>query len=250
MRRRAAATVLTVLIGLGIAGGARATTWFPQEMACPVCGEQVTVDVVGSYGSYIYRWPSRYQMVFWPFTTGNALHHCPHCGTTAFLGDFAKIPEAKRADIRAALAAVRERPGPRSGTPYRLALAEAVYRQLDRDDDFWCHFYRVQGLHLEKARDIAGAATARGKALTLARKMLKWALGERVAKELRLIVGAMHFYRGEADEARRALALAIETPVPVVGEVTAAHAARMTDFLDDVANGLLTAIDSGRKPGE
>lgn len=45
-----------------------AITWFPQEFTCPIDKEKNTFQVVGSFGSYIYSYPSKYQFLFFPRT--------------------------------------------------------------------------------------------------------------------------------------------------------------------------------------
>jgi hypothetical protein len=41
-----------------------ATTWFPKDFECPIDKEKNTFLVIGSYGSYIYSWESKYQWLF------------------------------------------------------------------------------------------------------------------------------------------------------------------------------------------
>ena len=42
---------------------ASATTWGEREQACPLCDQSDTYHVPASWGSYIYRAPSRLQLV-------------------------------------------------------------------------------------------------------------------------------------------------------------------------------------------
>ena len=61
--------LLTLLfVNALLAGSAFATTWFPKDFTCPIDGEKNTFQVIGSYGTYIYWWPEKYQWLFWPRT--------------------------------------------------------------------------------------------------------------------------------------------------------------------------------------
>lgn len=262
---RWAAAAIVLALGSVHADEARATTWFPQEATCPVCGDTLEVQAVGSYGSYIYRWPSRYQMIFWPHTDPQSLYFCGGCHTAAFLGDFKEIPAERAAAIREAVAPLRkEQPDvayARVPMAYRLAVAEAVYRQLGKDDEFWCRFHRIRGYHLARAGDEEGARSERLAAARLAHEAIaamgsptvpKWA-GEGpsvVAKEMLVIAGSMELHAGQTEAARGTLERAIATPIPPGGRVTAEVAARMTDYLDEVAQALLEGIRAGTIPGE
>ncbi len=59
------AVVLAVLL---LGGDALATTWASSEKTDPMTGEKVPSHEIMSYGGYIYNWPSKYDLVFWPFT--------------------------------------------------------------------------------------------------------------------------------------------------------------------------------------
>ena len=68
MRRKIEALVLIVFLGASLA--VLATTWASKDMECPLCGKTTKMEVIASYGSYIYNWPSKHQLIFWPVTTG------------------------------------------------------------------------------------------------------------------------------------------------------------------------------------
>jgi len=96
------------------------------------------------------------------------------------MGDFqdlAKQKKEKRNAIAKAIAPMKKKqPGERYyqiPMTYRLEIAEAAYQQLDKDDAFWCRFYRVMGYHFAGAGDKKGAKAARLKALALAEKELR-----------------------------------------------------------------------------
>ena len=121
-----------------------AITWSPKEFECPVCKTKNIFLVWGSYGSYIYEFPSKYQLVFWPYTDDAAWYSCKKCRLTIFMGDFDTIPAEKIAELRKTLEATTlprqlERSPKESmeHPPYleipmsaKLAVAERVYRSL------------------------------------------------------------------------------------------------------------------------
>lgn len=191
------------LVALATSSGlAQATTWFPEEITCPLCGAKNTFYSIGSYGTYIYQWPSRYQLIFWPKTDGYVLWSCKKCKLTAYMWDFEDIPSEKRDSLKAVLKEVKL-----SGTyesyseipmPERLDIAEKVYQVLGRDELFWCEFYRVKAYHLDVAGKKDEATQARKKALSIAEEMLGRSENLGIAKELLLITGAMRYFTGDS----------------------------------------------------
>src|SRR4029079_18355127 len=79
--------VLTTLV-LAATAPAHATTWVDADVKCPICGTTNQFRQVASYGNYIYSWPSKYQLVFWPQTDGQSLYSCKKCGLSLFMWDF------------------------------------------------------------------------------------------------------------------------------------------------------------------
>ena len=192
---------------------ASAITWFPQEFECPVCQTKNVFLVVGSYGSYIYQYESKFQLVFWPLTDSPTVYSCKKCRLSTFMWDFEGTPKEKHAEILKRLEGVRLEPrkGGESATRYykdavyldipeteRLLAAQRVYEVLGRDDEFWCQFQRVLGYHYEAEKKQREADAARREALRLAEKLLgdKARAGER--KEFLYITGAMrHFLKDD-----------------------------------------------------
>lgn len=190
-------------------------TWFPAVIECPICKTKNTFLQVGSFGNYIYHYPTKYQLIFWPFTDSPSWYSCKNCRYTSYMGDFAEPPAEKILELRKLLASVSLPPQKETNDketkdrpPYlalpisaRMLVVEKVQRTLgNTDDGFWSHFYRVLGYHLEVEGNSADAAAARRKSLEITEKMLaneKFA-GER--KELLYIAGAMkHFLRHDED---------------------------------------------------
>ncbi|HEX6625140.1 MAG TPA: DUF2225 domain-containing protein [Pyrinomonadaceae bacterium] len=193
---------------------ALAITWFPQEFECPVCRTKNVFLVVGSYGSYIYQYESKFQLIFWPYTDSPTVYSCKKCRLSAFMGDFEQTPKEKHAEILKRLEGVKLEPRKdgESATKYykdavyldiplseRLLAAQRVYEVMGRDDEFWCHFQRVLGHRYEAEGKRPEADAARREALRLAEKLLgdRGRAGER--KEFLYISGAMrHFLKDDA----------------------------------------------------
>ena len=189
--------------------GGTVTTWAPVDVICPVCQTKNRFMEIMSYGTYIYQYPSKYQLIFWPYTDSPSWYSCKQCHYSAFMADFDNLPVEKIKKIQEALKTVtlppqKERPQNNLGEspPYldlpvslRMIAAEKVYRIVKGDsDDFWSHFNRVLGYQLESEGKATEAAEARQQALKSTEKLLqdKSRQGER--KELLYICGAMHHF--------------------------------------------------------
>lgn len=203
MDRRAFLSLsLTGLVGSLLAKDVFATTWFPKEFTCPNCQTKNTFQVIGSYGSYIYAWPSKYQSIYWPSIDDNVVYSCKKCYLSVFMWDFDELPKDKLPDIQKQLVGVKI-----EGTfknyydipmSRRLEVAEKIYPVLGKDDEFWCRFYRIKGYHYDAEKNQAKADEARKKALELATKMLKDPQNQEPQKSLWLISGGMkHFLRDD-----------------------------------------------------
>ena len=186
---------------------AAATTWFPDEVECPLCGKANEFQVIGSYGSYIYGWPSKYELIFWPDTESETLYSCKKCKYTCFLYDFSDPPEDKLEALREAAEEVDFGRGYEEYTDIpimdRLAAAEIIYRAMYPDDaDFWCRFYRIVGYHAANHGLADEAAAARREAVAVAERMMadEGRAGER--KQFLYIMGAMRYLLDDKDGAR------------------------------------------------
>jgi hypothetical protein len=191
-------------------------TWFPEEKTCPVCQTKNIFMVPGSWGSYIYNYPSKYQLIFWPYTDSPSWYSCKKCRLTAFMGDFENAPKEKVADLRKALESVTLPPQKTLSAkeslehpPYlelpladRLVVAEKVYQALGITNvEFWAQFYRVLGYHLEKEKKLPQAAEARRKALKIVESWLTDQSKADQRKESLYICGAMRHFLDEDAEA-------------------------------------------------
>ncbi len=183
---------------LAVSTTALAITGDFVNLVCPVCKTKDKYWIYFSYGSYIYRYPSKYQLIFWPHTDPVWLYHCRKCRLTVFGDDFQNPPETKLEETRAALASVKVTydTGLYHTIPMfeRLEIAEKVYQLWGLDDERWCRFYRVKGYHLQREKQFEAADAARQRALELAQKMLADPAEEGRRKELLVITAAMRHY--------------------------------------------------------
>jgi uncharacterized protein (DUF2225 family) len=210
--------IVFLLIRLFYPGESLAVTLFKAKTECPVCGTDNEFLALGSYGSYVYaQYPL--QLVDWPVTRSFPLYMCKTCKYTAFMWDFKKLPEDKRPEIRQILDSIEFNKSFKdySELPVstRLEVAEKVYSVWEKDDRFWCRFYRIMGYHYEKEGDTQKAFSARMEALSFVEKMLADAKNKGIQKELLLISGAMkHFLRddgGATADFKKALKLTFQT---------------------------------------
>ena len=144
-----------ILVGTLLAGPSWATTWGKTEVDDPIsAGEKCDVHEPGSWGSYIYRWPSKYDFVFWPLTDVHGIWHCKHSGFTSFIGDFEGLSDSERTAISTYLAGNYDG---KDDIETKLGLLEDIYALRNTDAEFGNKLLRVlarwyQNIgHLEKA---------------------------------------------------------------------------------------------------
>lgn len=207
---------LSVLLLVGaVYGRAEATTWLPQDFSCPIDGTKNTFLVVGSYGSYIYSWPSKYQWLFFPQTDSPAYYTCKKCYLTTFMWDFDKLPKDKLSEIKNILANVK---APKPFKDYngvavteRLEIMEKVYGVLNKDQEWWETFYRIKGYHYGKAGNEAKAAESRKKSLAILQNALNDPKNESPKKLTLYISGAMKHFLADDTGALKDLEKALAT---------------------------------------
>ncbi len=175
-----------------------AITWFPKEFTCPIDNEKNTFMVIGSYGSYIYSYPSKYQWLFFPRTASNTYYMCKKCHLSTFMWDFDKIPKEKIPAIRAILKDVKVSKQFKKYTEIpvseRLEVMEKVYGVLDKEESWWESFNRVKGYHYGQEGHSAKASEARKKSLKMIQTELKDSDSKIPRKILYYISGSMkHF---------------------------------------------------------
>lgn len=239
-------------------------TWFPEVIECPVCKTKNVFLQVGSYGNYIYHYPTKYQLIFWPFTDSPSWYSCKKCRYTAFMGSFSYAPTDKLDDLRKMLATVslplqkemsekdsREHP-PYLALPVsaRMLVAEKVQRTLgETGDEFWNHFYRVLGYHFAEEQKSGEADEARQKALAITEKMLADKKNDGQRKELLYLAGAMkHFLR--EDEAAKKLLTAASTLTFSNKQLDDEQNKNYDEYLSTLIKEYLDMLDKGEGPAK
>lgn len=203
------ATIMVVSVS-----SASATTWFDKEFVCPIDQQKNTFKVVGSYGSYIYSYPSKYQWLFFPRTDSPTFYICSKCHFAAYMWDFDKLPKEKIADVKKVLATIQ---APKEFKNYlevpvteRLAIIEKINTVMDRDDEWWELQHRVMGYHFDAAGKAELATAERKKSLELLTSIIKAGKSEMPLKLLLYISGAMRHFTGDdkgaVEDLKKALA--------------------------------------------
>lgn len=178
---------------------ALATTWVPSEETDPLTGEKVPSQEIASYGSYIYGWPSKYDLVFWPLTDENWICMNPKNGYAAFNDDFEKMPDETKKTLTDWLEKNYEPAQQPASHEAKLAWLEKVYAQRKMDADFWCRFYRLMAyVHRE---DEKTSLTYVKKTLPLLEKKLQSKPEGIAMLEVLYLLGEYHRRLGDAEKA-------------------------------------------------
>ena len=67
VRRNVIRATLSWALTLWLVSTATATTWVDGEADDPFSDGKCHTPRVNSYGGYVYAWPSKYDIVYWPF---------------------------------------------------------------------------------------------------------------------------------------------------------------------------------------
>lgn len=228
------------------------TTWSPKDFDCPVCKTKNTFQVVMSYGSYIYGWPSKYQWVFWPWTDSPSVYVCKKCHIVTFMGDYEKLPKDKIPLLQKELVKI---PFNRKFKEYtevpmseRLEIAEKVYTVLEyKEDGFWNFFYRVKGYHYGGEGQPQKALEARKKALELTQKMIKDAANKTPTKELLYISGAMKHFTNDDKGALEDFKKGLETKF-ADSKVKPEEIKQAEEGMNERLNDYIKRINSAKPP--
>lgn len=207
--------------------------------------------VIGSYGSYIYGWPSKYQLIFWPVTDSPSVYCCRNCKLSLFLWDFDEFPKEKFEEARKILKDIKltfeNGKYSQVAMTTRLEIAEKIYGLLDKKQEFWCRFHRILGYHHSAEGDQDKASKSRKKALEIATEMIAKKDDSLDLKTQILISGAMkHFLKedlGAEADFKKALATKFEDK-----EASAEEAASAEKNINSFIEEYLTAIKSDKPP--
>jgi len=189
-----------------------------------------------SWGSYVYSWPSKFQMVFWPHTYSSSLYICRECHYAAWMCDFKNLTPESVAKVQKAVSGI-------SGLPkvnkyeevpmsQRLSVAEHVYQALDKDDVFWSQFYRVQGYHLAAEKKPEEAKQARSKARDLLNKLAGDPKQAAKKKEYLVSLAAMQHFLGDDASSLETLSKA-KTEVFADGKDAAGYNQYLNQLVDE-----------------
>lgn len=193
--RKAIILIFAIIISMT---SAFSTTWHKKEVNCPVCGQTNQFQQIGSYGSYIYNWPEKFEYIFWPLTDSNCLYSCDKCKYSAFMWDFKNLggdtlslvkKKLKQLDLKVS--------GYGDLMTTKLEAAEKIYMLYMKDADFWCKFHRVKGYHYSKAKVLLKAQEERQKALSIAESLLILSENTYRQKELLLITSSMRYFTSQ-----------------------------------------------------
>ena len=152
------------------------TTWGKSEVSDPIIeGKTCSVQEPMSSGSYIYHWPSKYDLVFWPLTDQNGIWYCLESGFIAFMGDFEDLSEQEIKRIAQYLGENKNRVLSETS---KLELLENIYALRDKEQIFKNRLLRVLAYLYEEADEIVLANEYREKALSDIEQVLKRDIGE------------------------------------------------------------------------
>ena len=147
-----------------------ATILAPEDKKDPFTGEKVVVHSIVSYGSYIYQYPSKYDLVFWPLTEESWIFLSESSGYAGFSGDF-EIKDSEKEKLEAWL---KENYDPKKKPKThleKLVWLGKVYENRETDPKFWSTYYRLMVWMTRK--DKAKSLEYVRKVLPLLEKQLK-----------------------------------------------------------------------------
>ncbi len=224
------------LIVLFFAAQVLGITTVPVKVVCPVCGATNDFYDYASWGSYIYQYKSKYQLVFFPHTWGTSIYLCKRCHFSLFLWDWKEFPKNRVEDAKKILAGVTVSKTFKSYTEIspaeKLQIAEKMYRLLGKDDDFWAMFDRVLAYHLDNDGKTAEAAQARRQALQLEEKFLADPSRQGERKETLALCGILSHFLGDDAVASQRFAEA-STLKYTKGENASGYDAYLTELIKD-----------------
>jgi hypothetical protein len=243
------AAVFALVIGLF--SNALATTWFPKEFTCPIDNEKNTFQVWGSYGSYVYSYPSKYQWLFFPWTESPAYYTCKKCHFSTFLGEFNEVPKDKIPEIKKILAEIKVSKNFKDymelPVSERMEIMEKVYTVWGKDEEWWENFYRLKGYHNGREGNAEKASEARKKSLAIVQKELKDPNTAAPKKLLLYISAAMKHFTGDDKGALEDLQKSLETKY-TEKDLPAEELKNAEDGLNERIKDYMTRIKSDKKP--
>jgi hypothetical protein len=228
-----------------------AITTVEVKVVCPICHTENEFLDYASWGSYVYQYPSKFQLVFWPQTWSATVYSCKKCHLSLYMWDFKNFPKDKIEATKKVLEGTKLSGEYAKYTDIpaseKLKIAEQVYKGMNRDDDFWCQFYRVLGYHLDHEGKLAEATEARLHAVEIAKRMLRDPANEGRKKELLFISASMNHFTGDDNSALQQLKAAGHLKFHDV-KVDEEHAKNYDEYLAKLIQDFIPAIEQGKVP--
>ena len=133
--------IITSVFILFIMHAVFATTWGISKAKDPISGQTIKVQSINSYGSYIYRWPSKYDGIFWPMTSPNYIRFNPASGYIAFGSDFEKINKDEIDRVSKLLKKNYDKSKAPKTHIEKVKWAQKVYKARGADEEMQIKFY-------------------------------------------------------------------------------------------------------------
>ncbi|MES0491300.1 MAG: DUF2225 domain-containing protein [Leptospirales bacterium] len=184
---------LIVLLSLG-------TTWFEEDATDPVSGEQISVRNIGSYGSYIYQWDSKYDLIYWPFTNKNWIWFNPKSGYGSFAHNFSTLKPKEIITIRKWLQNNYDPAKPPATHTELLEWIGKIYEIREMSDDHWNYYYRLMAYMYRE--DPVKSIEYVNKALPLIEKKYETKLSEKGLLEVLYLLGEYNRRLGNIEQAK------------------------------------------------
>lgn len=151
-----------VLLVLAAPPRADATLVSSKKEECPVCRNEVYLDRVESFGSYILEEPSKYDLIYPPASYESFIATCGNCGYSQIASDFLSLSPSQIEKLKSTRLMAAWRPTSREiPFPDRLERAIQVNQELDRGKEFWAFFNRIRIYHLRELDPQRAAEVAR-----------------------------------------------------------------------------------------
>ena len=202
---------LIILLNLSVGNSRFLVT---KSVKCPAC------NTINRFQSHLrfnhdpFFGITKYHYFSQDYTENQIIYCCKKCHFSAFFWDFEKIPYRKARKIRKKIKDITSDISfvDYQSIPFlkRLQISEKVYENLEKDNFFWCTFYRIMSWHYRQNEMLIDAFHYRNKALKKVKLMLIKSQG--IQKELLMISGILHFFWGDDKKALNDFTSALQFP--------------------------------------
>lgn len=176
-----------------------------KNVSCPGCKTLNIFQTNIEFNHDPFSGKTRYHYFSEDYTQNHIIYCCIKCHLSAFFWDFNKIPYNQASIISRKIKSLTMDLHfvDYQAVPFmtRMLIAEKVYQHLEKDNEFWCLFYRLAAWHHEQSGDLINAVEYRKKSLDKVRTMIKDSSYQGRLKELLSISGILHFFIGEPQKA-------------------------------------------------